>query len=29
MIFLTVMAQKPVRTAKNQAELNLALEIKI
>lgn len=27
MIFLNIMAQKPIRTAKNQAELNLAQEI--
>lgn len=27
MIFLNIMAQKPVRTAKNRAELNLAQEI--
>lgn len=27
MIFLTIMAQKPTRTAKNQAELNFAQEI--
>lgn len=27
MIFLNIMAQKPIRTAKNRAELNLAQEI--